>query len=83
MNALNFPGALDWSRVADWGQSALRPSALTVAVRQGPGQKANGHRKAGPGLDWPALPELGRRTRNAESNPFASRVLPVNLVMQT
>jgi hypothetical protein len=27
---------------------------------QGPGQKANGHRKAGPGPDWPALPELGR-----------------------
>jgi hypothetical protein len=27
MNVLNFPGALDWSRAADWGQSALRPDA--------------------------------------------------------
>jgi hypothetical protein len=27
MNALIFPGALDWSRAADWGQSALRPDA--------------------------------------------------------
>jgi hypothetical protein len=25
------------------------------------GQKANGHRKAGPGPDWPALPERGLR----------------------
>src|ERR1017187_4750850 len=27
---------------------------------QGPGQKANGQRMAGPGSDWPTLPELGR-----------------------
>jgi hypothetical protein len=39
------------------------PSAWWLAARsgrpQGPGQKTNGHRKAGPGPDWPALPELG------------------------
>src|ERR1017187_2743398 len=39
------------------------PSAWWLTARsgrpQGPGQKANGQRMAGPGPDWPALPEPG------------------------
>jgi hypothetical protein len=42
----------------------VAPMALWLTARsgrtQGPGQKANGQRMAGPGPDWPALPELGR-----------------------
>jgi hypothetical protein len=35
-------------------------SLLPGGRSQGPGQKANGQRMAGPGPDWPALPELER-----------------------
>jgi len=68
LNALNFPGAMDWPRAADWGQSALRP-----------GQKANGQRKSGPGPDWPALPELGRAVTMVMAQGFRKLVLPLAL----
>lgn len=58
------PTGLDFILV--WGSTKMPrrwrwewPSAKTGRT-QGPGQKANGQRMAGPGPDWPALPELGR-----------------------
>jgi len=39
---------------------------------QGPGQKANGQRMAGPGPDWPALPELRRATSMVMARRFGN-----------
>jgi hypothetical protein len=53
------------------------PAAWWLTARsgrtQGPGQKANGQCKAGPGPDWPALPELGllcRCQRRIDADKF-------------
>jgi len=46
---------------------------------QGPGQKANGQRKAGLGPDWPALPELRRAVTMVMAQGFRKLVLPLAL----
>ena len=61
-----------------WWQAAWWLAARCGRA-QGPGQKADGQRLAGPGPDWPALPELGRAVTMVVARRFGNLVLTLAL----